>query len=304
MKKKILLVIPFILLIIGFSIYVVQRRSTDSSNMSQASTKSQYTIKKDITYCSPGGSPQLLDLYTPQDRAKVHPLIIHVHGGSWVNGKKSDDNMTDVITSLAEQGFTVASINYRLAPNSKFPAQIQDVKCAIRFMRANASTYAINKDKIGLLGESAGGHLSALAGVSQNVADFESVEYAGVSDSVSAVVDLFGPSNLVSFTQGNPILLAALPSFLGSYSPVAASPTSYIDPQDPTFLLIHGDSDRLVPLSQSQEFLTALQSFSVESNLITVVNAGHGLDLSRGDAIIPSMVEVKASAISFFNTHL
>ncbi|MEI6481110.1 MAG: alpha/beta hydrolase [Candidatus Saccharibacteria bacterium] len=304
MKKKLLLVIPFILLVIGFSIYVVQRRSTNSPTAIQSSTKSQYTIKKDITYCSPEGSPQLLDLYSPQDGAIKHPLIIHVHGGSWVSGAKSDDSMIDVITSLAEKGFAVASINYRLAPNSKFPAQIQDVKCAIRFMRSNANTYKVNPGKIGLLGESAGGHLSALAGVSQNVSDFESSEYAGVSDSVSVIVDLFGPANLVSFTQGSPLLLTALPSFLGSYSPIAASPTSYIDASDPPFLLIHGDSDTLVPLAQSQELLAKLQSAGVESSLITVVNAGHGLELSRGDAISPSMDQIKASAVSFFKSHL
>ena len=304
MKKKLLIITPVIFLVLILSVYAVRRRSSITSSSSQSSTVLQFSTQKNITYCSPDGTPQLLDLYTPKDGAIKHPLIIHVHGGSWVSGAKSDDSMIDVITSLAEKGFTVASINYRLAPNSKFPAQIQDVKCAIRFMRANANTYKVNSGKIGLLGESAGGHLSALAGVSQNVSDFESSEYAGVSDSVSAIVDLFGPANLVSFTQGSPLLLTALPSFLGSYSPIAASPTSYIDASDPPFLLIHGDSDTLVPLAQSQELLAKLQSAGVESSLITVVNAGHGLELSRGDAISPSMDQIKASAVSFFKTHL
>lgn len=304
MKKKLLIIFAVILLIVGGGVLFAHYRYDKALSTINAKVTPNFNVQKDITYCSPGGTPQLLDVYTPQDNQKTHPLIIHVHGGSWVGGSKSDDNMMPVIAALTDKGFTVASINYRLAPDYKFPAQIQDVKCAIRYMRANASKYSINPAKIGLLGESAGGHLSALAGLSQNVQEFNSDENASVSDQVSAVVDLFGPANLVSFTAGSSILAKALPTFLGSYSAAAASPTNYIDPSDPPMLIIHGDSDTLVPLSQSQELLSALQTTGVTSSLITVKNAGHGLDLVKGDAIAPSTDEIQASVVAFYNKYL
>ncbi len=304
MKKKLLILFVIILLIAGGGVLFAKNRYDKALSTINAKVTPNFNVQKDITYCSPGGVPQLLDIYTPQDGNKFHPLIIHVHGGSWVGGSKSDDNMMPVITALSDKGFTVASINYRLAPDYKFPAQIQDVKCAIRYMRANASKYSINPAKIGLLGESAGGHLSALAGLSQNVQEFNSDENVSVSDQVSAVVDLFGPANLVSFTAGSSILAKALPTFLGSYSAAAASPTSYIDPSDPPMLIIHGDSDTLVPLSQSQELLNSLQKSNVPGSLIIVNSAGHGLDLVKGDAITPSTDEIQASVVAFYKKYL
>jgi acetyl esterase/lipase len=304
MNKKLLFIFVIILLIGGGGVFFARYRYDNALTPKASELTQNFKTQKNITYCTPGGTPQLLDIYTPQDSQKIHSLIIHVHGGSWVGGSKSDDNMMPVITALADKGFAVASINYRLAPDYKFPAQIQDVKCAIRYMRANASKYSINPAKIGVLGESAGGHLSALAALSQNVQDFSTAENASVSDHVSAVVDLFGPADLVSLTAGSSILGKALPTFLGSYSAGAASPTSYVDASDPPMLLIHGDSDTLVPLSQSQELLDTLQKSGVTSSLIIVKNAGHGLDLVKGDAIDPTSDEIQASAVAFYIKYL
>lgn len=304
MKKKLLILFAIILLITGGIVLFAKNKYDQAFTTINANVTPNFKVQKDIAYCTPGGNPQLLDVYTPQDNQKTHPLIIHVHGGSWVGGSKSDDNMMPVITALTDKGFSVASINYRLAPDFKFPAQIQDVKCAIRYMRANATKYSVNSEKIGLLGESAGGHLSALAGVGQNVQDFNSDENTAVSDHVSAVVDLFGPANLVSFTSGSSILAKALPTFLGAYPAAAASPTSYVDPSDPPFLIIHGDTDNLVPLSQSQELLSTLQKFNVPGSLIIVNNAGHGLDLVKGDTIAPSTDEIQTSVVAFYKKYL
>lgn len=304
MKNKLLILVVIILLIAGGGVLFAKNRYDKALSTNNTKVTPNFNVQKDVTYCSPGDVPQLLDIYTPQDGNKLHPLIIHVHGGSWVGGSKSDDNMMPVITALTDKGFTVASINYRLAPDYKFPAQIQDVKCAIRYMRANAAQYSVYSEKIGLLGESAGGHLSALAGLSQNIQDFSNDENASVSDKVSAVVDLFGPADLVSFTAGSSILTKALPTFLGAYSATAASPTNYIDPSDPPMLIIHGDSDTLVPLSQSQELLSALQTSGVTSSLIIVKNAGHGLDLVKGDTIAPTTDEIQTNVVSFYKKYL
>ena len=305
-RKYIIGIILAISLVAG-GLYMFLGRSKPAAIQQQSTkqdTEPSYSVSKDITYCSPQGVDQKLDIYTPKNAGDSTPIIIHVHGGSWTSGQKSDYNMLPYLESLVNAGFIVASVNYRLAPTYTFPAQIQDVKCAVRFLRASAKLYHIDTNNIGMIGESAGGHLAALTGTAQNTADFETNELAGVSDKVKAVVDLFGPANLVSYVQDEPIVSGGIKEFLGSYNPVLASPTHYVSATSVPFSIIHGDSDIVVPFSQSQELHDTLLKAGATSTLTKVVNAGHGLTLMRSGDLSPSIEQIQTDAIAFFKKFL
>lgn len=259
-----------------------------------------YTVEKNIMYCTPDGKPQKLDVFTPANIKDNTPLVIHVHGGSWVSGKKSDYDMIDSIESLATAGFVVASIDYRLAPTDKFPAQIQDVKCAIKYMRVNAAKYHVDPNKIGLLGESAGAHLASLAATTAGKADFEPLENAGINESVLAVVDLFGPIDLQKYVDTTPVVQSGVEQFVGDYNKTLASPINYVTAQTPPFLIIHGDQDNLVPFDQSQVLYDKLVSVGVNAKLVKVKNGWHGLLPSGGGEISPSIDELKKETINFY----
>ena len=152
------------------------------------------TAYRDVTY----SNSQTVDIYIP-NAAVTHPLplAIFVHGGGLTAGDKSDINPV-FLNALASAGYAVASVNYRLAPQYKFPAQIEDLKCAIRYLRANAQTYGFNASDIFLFGTSAGGELSAIAALTGPNSEFDVGPYLNESSSVTAAVDMFGPANLTS----------------------------------------------------------------------------------------------------------
>lgn len=265
-----------------------------------------YSVQRDVPYCSPDNAKQLLDIYTPGSlkENERRPLIVHIHGGSWTSGQKSSDDMLPYLVGLTKAGFVVASVNYRLAPDATFPAQIKDVKCAVRFLRAHSPRYHIDPQNIGAIGESAGGHLAALLGTSKGQASFETSEYVGIDDSVKAVTDLFGPADLTTYVANYKLLAGPIARFLGTSSTQTASPTQYVDPSSPPFLIIHGDSDIVVPFSQSQELYDKLHAKNVNAELITVTNAGHGLELVKGDSVQPMLLQIQEKVTSFFKTNL
>lgn len=302
MKTKIFWIFIIILLIFGGVFGYNKLRSTDKAIKKLAVVRpaDPFAVEKDITYCNPENKPQKLDVYTPANVKDGTPLIIHVHGGSWVSGKKSDYDMIDSIESLATAGFVVASIDYRLAPIDKFPAQIQDVKCAIKYMRVNAAKYHVDPNKIGLLGESAGAHLASLAATTAGKADFEPLENAGINESVLAVVDLFGPIDLQKYVDTTPVVRSGVEQFVGDYNKTLASPINYVTAQTPPFLIVHGDQDNLVPFDQSQVLYDKLVSVGVNAKLVKVKNGWHGLLPSGGGEISPSIDELKKETINFY----
>jgi acetyl esterase/lipase len=238
-------------------------------------------VNEDISYVADSTSKyHKLDLYLPVSD-KPTPLVIFIHGGGWYEGDKSKPHAV----FLVEQGFAVASINYRLVDEATWPAQIHDVKAAIRFLRKNAAQYNIDPNKIGVWGMSAGGHLAALAGASGDVPELEGNEgVQNVSSRVQAVVDWFGPTDFISIADGEPIARNAqgiLTRFFGGVvsekklEAKAASPVAYASKDDPPFLLIHGDADKLVPLVQSQRMEAALKAQGAPCELIVVPGVGH-----------------------------
>jgi acetyl esterase/lipase len=239
-----------------------------------------------LEYANVNGRPLFLDLFTP-DGHGPHPVIISVHGGSWTSGDRTQGT---AVLQLA-RGYAVANIDYRLAPADTFPAQIHDLKGAVRWLRANAARYHLDPDSIGVIGLSAGGHLGALLGTSGDVASLEGTHgNAQYSSRVQAVVDYFGPTDLLrlkdqalSCMPGDPNDPNEAPSlFMGC--PIqqcrdkvrTANPITYVTPDDPPFLILHGTSDCLVPWQQSQMLHSALRSADVESRFIIVPFAGHG----------------------------
>ncbi len=154
------------------------------------------SVERDVTYCTVGDVALKMDVYTPDTMTNPAAAVIYVHGGGWTDGDKASGGSREIREMLA-RGYLVFAINYRLAPEYKFPAQIQDVKCAVRHLRANVAVYNLDPDRIGAWGNSAGGHLVSLLGVTDASAGFEgSGGYADQSSRVQAVVDGYGPADL------------------------------------------------------------------------------------------------------------
>ena len=276
-----------------------------------APTPAPGAILRDVTYCTAGGVALKLDLYFPQTgAAQPSPVAVYVHGGGWsAGGKALGGWQLQVAEGLVGRGYLLASLDYRLAPQYKWPAQIEDVKCAIRYLRAHASTYRLDLNRIGAWGDSAGGHLASMLGVADAGAGFDtSGGYTDQSSDVQAVVDLFGPADLTAGGWG-PNASTVIPSVFGvapgqsSDALMRASPVTYVAAGDPPFLIMQGDKDTTVPPSQSQELYDRLQAVGVPATLVIVHNAGHGF-VPVGGPISPSLDQLKTQILDFFDQNL
>lgn len=244
---------------------------------------------RDIPYVESGHERQKLDIYLPkQTTPELMPLVIWIHGGGW----KSGNRFPCPALWLTQKGFVVASLGYRLSGSAVFPAQIHDCKAAIRHLRANAMQYRIDENHIGVWGSSAGGHLVALVGTTGNTSELDGNVgmHAPTSSRVQAVCDYYGPTDLLRMAdQAGPNSKLdhdakdspeskLLGGPLQSKQQLArqANPITYVDPEDPPFLIVHGSADPLVPLGQSKLLNDSLQSSGVDTQLIVVPGGGHG----------------------------
>lgn len=241
-------------------------------------------IFRDLAYVAKGHERQKLDLYLPQASGPL-PLIIWVHGGAFRIGSKNDHVPMDYF----EAGFAVASLNYRLSQHALFPAQIEDVKAAVRWLRANAEAYNLDPERFGAWGESAGGHLVAMLGTTGHIDTFDVGQNLGVSSRVQAVADHFGPTDFLQMdaqrlpegmihdTPDSPeSQLVGGPIQENKASVARANPITYITQDVPPFLIIHGDSDPLVPYQQSVLLNNALVRVAAPVWFYTVIAEGHG----------------------------
>jgi acetyl esterase/lipase len=247
-----------------------------------------FKVERNIPYVDGGHANQVLDIYLPETAAdKPLPLVIWIHGGAWLGGSHANPSAL----FLLEEGYAVASIEYRFSQHAIWPAQAHDCKSAIRFLRANAAKYGVDPDRFAVGGESAGGHLAALIGTSGDVADVEGdLGTTGVSSRVHAVVDEFGPTDLTLMgeqSNGRSMIQHDAPDSPESRlmgGPIqekqelakTANPLTYVDKADPPFLILHGDQDNLVPLAQSEILAKALTDAGVEVTMQTLEGAGHG----------------------------
>jgi acetyl esterase/lipase len=261
------------------------------------------TVERDITYCTTEGIALKMDVHYPDAMSKPAPVAVYVHGGSWSSGSKTDSiGMTDVPELLA-RGYLVASVDYRHAPEWKFPAQIHDVKCAIRFLRANATRFNLDPNRIGAWGHSAGGHLVTLLGTTDTRDGFEgSREYADQSSRVQAVADMCGRADL----RGMPADKAK--SVFGAPNDSSdilehASPIMFVSKDDAPFLILHGDKDVTVPLRVSQTLAERLQAAGVPVTLVVVKNADHSFN-PEGGPMSPTRAEMTKMIADFFDQYL
>jgi len=240
-------------------------------------------LSRDIPYVPGGHELQRLDLYLPEADKSARPLVIWVHGGGWNSGSK--DGCT--ARWLVEYGYAVASINYRLSTHAIYPAQIEDCKSAIRFLRAHASEYGIKPDRIGAWGASAGGHLVALLGTTGDIRDFDTGTNLDQSSKVQCVVDWFGPTDFLHWGSAIPDWLldsptTAVAKLLGGRvqenqeNARRASPVNFVNKDAAPFLIMQGGKDTSVPLQQSQLLDAALKKAGVESTLTVFPGDGHG----------------------------
>ena len=253
-----------------------------------ATAAAPVNAQRDIVYVANGHARQKLDLFTPEKADGPVPLLIWIHGGGWSAGSKAD--CPPLRQSFTERGYAVASLDYRLSSDAIFPAQIEDCKAAIRWLRAHAREYNIDPDRFGVWGSSAGGHLVALVGASGGVKAFEKGEQPDVSSRVQAVCDFFGPTDLLQMDahaladtrmKHDPPFspesrLIGGPIQENPDKAARANPIAYIKADDPPFLIVHGDQDPLVPIHQSQLLFEALKKAGVSVHFHTIHGSGHG----------------------------
>lgn len=261
----------------------------------------------DITYAEVDGRELLLDVYSREPRPeRPVPVVVWVHGGGWRGGSKDRINRS---LPILEHGYGFVSVGYRLSGEALFPAAIADVKAAFRWVRANATQYGFDAQRVGAWGSSAGGHLVALLGTAHEVAEWDTMheENAGVSSRPDAVCNWFGPSDFLRMNDfpgriDHDAAESPESRFIGG--PIQehpakvqrANPISYVTADDPPMLHMHGEKDQSVPYNQSELLHAALQAADLDTTLYKVSNADHGFRDMQGD----TPESLMAMVVAFF----
>jgi len=272
-----------------------QRLEIDYTTTAISSSKSWI----DIDYVGDGIIGHKLDVFLPNTGEGPFPVVVTIYGSAWFsNSSKANCFKDNFGQTLLANGFAVVSINHRSSKDAIWPAQIHDVKAAIRFIRANAESFSLDTSFIGITGYSSGGHLSSMAGVTSNIEntkvdgleiDLEGNlgEHLDQQSDVTAVVDWFGPTDFLimdscgsSFSHDE----AASPESTLIGGPIQdnrektelANPVSYVNSKTPPFLIFHGNKDPLVPHCQSEAFYEVLSENNVPSELVIIDGGEHG----------------------------
>lgn len=249
-----------------------------------AAEPSRPSVLRDIPYAKVDGITLSFDLNLPEGTPHA-PLIIWVHGGAWRAGSKNDMPLGQLVT----EGYALASVDYRLSTQARFPAQIHDIKAAIRFLRRHGSEWHLTTEKIVIAGDSAGGHLAALVGVSNGDPDLEGDlgEDRAQSSVVQGILSFYGGANLTTILKqstphGLSMRVPALALLLGGQPDDVpqlarlASPVFHVDKSDPPLLLLHGDQDPQMPVNQALELYGAYRKVKAPVELEFVHGAAHG----------------------------
>lgn len=298
--------ILFSVFLFSLSLHACKKSSDTSTAAPNAPVQTEYL---NIPYATISPA-QKLDVFMPDTLEQQNPVLVWIHGGGWQSGDKSEFKNTNRFTELRKRGYAVVVINYRLSGEVKFPAQIHDVKAAIRWIKANAATYKFNAAKLGLWGASAGGHLSALAGTSANVAELEdmSLGNSNYTSQVQAVVDWYGPVDFLTMDSAA-LAQGCSSNHNGAISPESkligyqittrpdlvakASPITYISNDDPPFFIEHGLTDCTVPHAQSQllydKLLPVLGIHKIKLKLMPAT--GHGGALFNDPATVKEAID-------------
>lgn len=267
-------------------------------------------VQRDIVYGTAGSEELRLDLARPADLEAKLPCIIIIHGGGWAQGDKSAHR--EAIRLVAARGYVAATINYRLLPKHLFPAQVQDAKCAVRFLRAHAAQYGIDRERIGAVGDSAGGHLALMLAVTRPHDQLEGDgDWPDTSSAVGAVVSWYGPTDLGAGDL-SAIGRGIVNAFLGTSAPNAdapdaaapnadrvrkASPITYVHSGQPPILLLQGTNDALIPNTQLFSMVNRMTQARAPGRAEFFVGARHGF--SGAD-----MSHAVEATFAFFDEHL
>lgn len=257
-------------------------------------------VHSDVVYGEVGGYQLKLNLAIPADASSRRPVVVVIHGGGWRAGDRSHHD--DLIRHFAAQGYVAATVGYRFCPQHWFPAQVEDVKCAIRYLRAHADKYNIDADRIGAVGFSAGAHLAMMLGVMDAQDGLnDSGGNDGVDSKVQAVVAFFGPTDFeLPLTEETQQLVR---DFLGGSIEESravykrASPVTYVSKGDAPSLLFQGTNDPLVPHAHAVRMADAMQAAGVPGRVELLIGAGHGWG---GD----ELAHTAAAMTTFFDQHL
>lgn len=260
------------------------------------------TFERDIEYSNPDNQHLQLNLARPKNATGLLPAVLCIHGGGFRAGTRDGHNATCL--NLAQRGYVAATVTYRLAPKYQFPAAVYDVKAAVRWLRANAAKYGIDPKRIGVTGDSAGGHLAQFLGVTSDVKQFEGDGgNPDQSSSVTCVVNRYGPNDLTKSYAASVDAAAVLPLFLGGDLETArprhilASPLNWVTPAAAPTLLLQGTEDKYVAYEQAVWMRDRLQACGVEVEILTLTGAGHGF---KG----PDAEKADQAMFTFFDKHL
>ncbi|SMP65278.1 alpha/beta hydrolase [Anoxynatronum buryatiense] len=248
----------------------------------------QYHVKliKDVNFSQSGegNQPNLsMDILRPTSNEPL-PAIVYITGNAWRYADRSVN--LPMFSEIARSGYVIVFIDWRASTNHLFPAQLEDAKTAVRFLRANAAKYNIDPDQIGTWGHSSGAHLAAMLGTTGGIADFDKGDWPGYSSKVQAVAAWSAPIDLLTINPPSKadelhLIYESILTGLNVYDPAnaakvaAAGPTQYITPDDPAFLLMYGDSDPVIPIKQGEDFHEALIAGGVDSTFYTVIGGVH-----------------------------
>ena len=259
-------------------------------------------FERAIEYSNPDNQHLQLDMARPKNSTPAAPAILCIHGGGFRAGTR--DGYDGLCLKLAQRGFVAATVTYRLAPKYQFPAAVHDVKAAVRWLRAHNVEYHIDPARIGVTGDSAGGHLAQFLGVTAGLKEFEGEGgNPDQSSAVNCVVNRYGPSDFTKSYDKSVDAAEVLPLFLGGDLQTArarhirASPLSWVNPDAAPTLLLHGTEDKYVAYEQALWMRDRLQACGVEVQLVTFQGAGHGF---KGE----DAAKAEQALISFFDQHL
>ncbi len=319
-KKRTFFITVLLTLLLSTSVIAGALNST-SKQLEVPIQKLAVSLISDVVYSQPSifgypNYPLKMDILKPNSKDLL-PAVVFITGGGFMAANK--DNYLQQRMDISEAGYVVTSIEYRVTPQSTFPAPLEDVKSAIRYLRANAAKYGIDPNKIAVMGDSAGGYLAALAGTTNDIKEFDKGDLLDKSSSVSAVIDLYGLSDLTRIGEGyskevqeihkSPSAPEAMwvngaavfgpgGSILDHPDKAAkANPITYVTKDDPPFLLMHGDQDTLVSPNQTQILHEALINKGVDSTRYVVKGAGHGGDVWAQPKIVNLIID-------FLDSHL
>ncbi len=312
---------------LGFSVlsamnfHIVYAQGTPSTDTSVASAHHHIWnpllvgVRTRLTYETVQNAKETLYIFKPINHLyPLSPVVVYVHGGFLMYGNAvigfdtsqynpHDEMIARIEAGLVSRGFTFVSINYRLAPAYKWPTQLEDAKAAIRFLRAHASELGINPLRIGVMGDSAGGGLANFIGLTGQDRKFNNGTWPNESSSVSAVVDMFGPSNRRPFalhwlkthgTSPNPVFGYYTPTTIANESAV-----DYVKPGDPPFLILQGLEDTVEPPYQSFDLYSRLRSTGNSAQLILIHHSQHEFH-AVGVPISPTITTLSDDVVTFF----